>query len=76
MPPSSWPKDYRVSMAVFVAAALALGWAEARMHSVAAQEVEPTRADVVSLKAQNRITQQKLDALCRAVDAHCPLGVE
>lgn len=76
MPPSSWPRDYRTSLAVIVAALLAAGWLEARMHRVAAQENEPTRIDVNALKAQNRITQQKLDALCRAVDAHCPLGVE
>lgn len=51
---STWPRDYRVSIAIFVAAALALGWAEARMSKVAAQEVAPVKKDVETLQTRDR----------------------
>jgi hypothetical protein len=75
-----WPTDYRTTLVVAVAVAVALGWAEARMHAVAAQEVElkvePVKKDVAALQSRDRLVQQKLDALCRATAASCPLGVE
>jgi hypothetical protein len=74
--PERWPTDYRTTLVVAVAVAVALGWAEARMHAVAAQEVEPVKRDVSVLQSRDRLVQQKLDALCRATAAQCPLGVE
>lgn len=76
MDPASLPKDYRVTLAVGIAALLALGWVEARMHAVAAQEVAPLKERVDVLQARDRLVQMKLDALCRATAASCPLGVE
>jgi hypothetical protein len=74
--PERWPSDYRTTLFVAVAVAVALGWAEARMHTVAAQEVEPVKAKVDAISARDRKIQEKLDALCRATAAQCPLGVE
>lgn len=71
-----FPKDYRSTLAIAVGAVLALGWVEARMHTVAAQEVAPVKQSVEALQARDRLVQQKLDALCRATAASCPLGVE
>jgi hypothetical protein len=74
--PGAYPKDYRVTIAVAVGAVLALGWVETRMRVVAAQEIAPVKQDVAALQARDRLVQQKLDALCRATAANCPLGVE
>jgi predicted lactoylglutathione lyase len=73
--PSRWPSDYRTFAAVIFAAVVAMGLVEARMHTVAAQEVAPTKERVLSLTELITQANKKLDALCRAnPGANCPLG--
>lgn len=61
MPPSSWPRDYRVTAVIVTAALLALGWAETRVRSVArAQALEIVSADRETFK------RDALDAAQRA----------
>lgn len=72
--PSRWPTDYRTFAAVVIATLFALGLVEARMSRVSALEIAPTNARVQNLEAEFAMAQKKLDALCRATNAECPLG--